>query len=947
MPNLSDTIHQAITKLKNEYLVLPWYKRWFFPGTLGKALASYPVENSTAQQALVVCNAYLNDVWRLQRWLFDILNIFSYEPFVYELKSFNDMGLLAGETGKDNFDAIVNHDDLSSLSNFIGIFSNAPFFASESKQATFLAVVKNQDIRKLFDAVYHLSHYGLLADVACKANFDAVTSHPDIRNLFFVLCSLSSLGLLTGERGQASFNAVVNHQEPKLLMNALRDLSCATKLSIKVKQIYFDEVVKSTDPHNLVHCLIILHTQGLLTDDKYLFDFSDKEDDLIMAAYRKMQERVHKVYLANINALVANRYIEFSYRALQRCSDSGLLSGINKQANYLAVVSHPDQGYIEYVLTILHRSGLLTIKNKQHNFNTVVTHRDRNNFSLIMLRIEESGLLKEKDGQFYFDTLAGHPNARVAERVLSILTRDTLARDKVLTGELGQAYFKMVMRHSSPKGMAEALEILNSNDLLTNEEGQVFLKVVMAHEEPMGLAQALSVTHKAGLLRGMSGEANYKTVVGHQDHYMLAMALNQLQDAGLLSTGLGQRNFNIVIGHQHISELAKLLLMLGVGGLFTGETAQSYFDALITHSAILVNNDMSVLWGRVTGHLITAPLFARIIEICQENQADLRAGQLAVWNFINRDVLEVDHYTEEFNQGQSTHTASVHKSVSESAKKLFNRYKNEIVGDKLGAKIEEIGKVISQMPDDTHEIKAAKRCLECIVAIHFSYADKYSGVSLQQLLALSWVAIHDKDNRKGSEADAESQFIQGLYEIQRGYNLSATGVDDMGSDKPICVSGTFNKFVEKLNGLHPDADILFITKTGAAAKLPIVVNEEAMAYLEQQTPKEIAQALSKKEEVIAGVWKQILSAVSQRIFDEFGSLFNDNINSAEFVSFIAVGAGLCLSPINLNVLEKLTGSMPIEPIAAQSGNGFFAPTSILGAGEAIPQSTTPGINQNP
>jgi hypothetical protein len=53
--------------------------------------------------------------------------------------------------------------------------------------------------------------------------------------------------------------------------------------------------------------------------------------------------------------------------------------------------------------------------------------------------------------------------------------------------------------------------------------------------------------------------------------------------------------------------------------------------------------------------------------------------------------------------------------------------------------------------------------------------------------------------------------VQGLYEIQRDGNLDAFGRDRGGYDSRICISGTFNKLVEKLNGIHEDVSFYYIT----------------------------------------------------------------------------------------------------------------------------------------
>ena len=87
------------------------------------------------------------------------------------------------------------------------------------------------------------------------------------------------------------------------------------------------------------------------------------------------------------------------------------------------------------------------------------------------------------------------------------------------------------------------------------------------------------------------------------------------------------------------------------------------------------------------------------------------------------------------------------------------------------------------------------------------------------------MAIHDDEKRIGSVEYAKTQFVEGLCEIQRGYNLSEAGVYQGGEDQFICSMGTFNKLIEKLVSIHPDCQIRFITRETASLKLPIVVRE--------------------------------------------------------------------------------------------------------------------------
>ncbi len=131
-----------------------------------------------------------------------------------------------------------------------------------------------------------------------------------------------------------------------------------------------------------------------------------------------------------------------------------------------------------------------------------------------------------------------------------------------------------------------------------------------------------------------------------------------------------------------------------------------------------------------------------------------------------------------------------------------------------------------------------------MAAPNYVYTDPTSGVNTRELLALSWLAVNDDGVRTGSFDDAKNQFIEGLYEIQRGYNLSEAGVDLHGSDVFICSGGTFNKLLEKLSGVHPDVTIEFITPELAALKLPIIVKEEVVSYLAAKANPSTASELT-------------------------------------------------------------------------------------------------------
>ena len=68
----------------------------------------------------------------------------------------------------------------------------------------------------------------------------------------------------------------------------------------------------------------------------------------------------------------------------------------------------------------------------------------------------------------------------------------------------------------------------------------------------------------------------------------------------------------------------------------------------------------------------------------------------------------------------------------------------------------------------------------------------------------------------GSETKAFNTDVLGIVDA-----LTESGIDQGGLDVPICAAGTFNKFIEKLQGIHPDCQIQFVTRKTASFKLPM------------------------------------------------------------------------------------------------------------------------------
>jgi hypothetical protein len=279
------------------------------------------------------------------------------------------------------------------------------------------------------------------------------------------------------------------------------------------------------------------------------------------------------------------------------------------------------------------------------------------------------------------------------------------------------------------------------------------------------------------------------------------------------------------------------------------------------------------------------------------NAAAIRANAFHGAAFLGVINVPLRADEEPFNDRQSTHTSSVHSSVSESAIRLMESYGDQIEGHKLENVISELESYVSSLDDGTLQNKSAKKCIKRITKPNYTYSDKTSNISIRQLLALTFLAINDSRKREGTLEDAKIQYIEGLYEIQRGYNLSATGKDEgQDSDANICTAGTFNKLIEKLQGIHPDCEVIFVTQGLASRKLPIVVKEEAVRHLTSLASPTTSEGFIAFTQLISEVinngveviWNSIKEKIGDRIFDEFKTVFKSREDEA-FIEFIELG----------------------------------------------------------
>lgn len=184
-----------------------------------------------------------------------------------------------------------------------------------------------------------------------------------------------------------------------------------------------------------------------------------------------------------------------------------------------------------------------------------------------------------------------------------------------------------------------------------------------------------------------------------------------------------------------------------------------------------------------------------------------------------------------------------------------------------------------------------------------SFVDPISKISSREFLALTWLAINDEqwivpegktieEHMKffATKEDKRTKFVIAIYDMRRGYNQDDNLRDNFSSvDFTICEKGDFNKMAEIGWAIHPEAPIIYLTIDLATRKFPIIVREELESYLSTlQTswyrnnfPHAIQQLHT---EGINTSWNQIKAAVTKRVLDEYGPLFEKDNSLSIFLS---------------------------------------------------------------
>ncbi|HBB53272.1 MAG TPA: hypothetical protein DCZ80_05175 [Legionellales bacterium] len=384
-----------------------------------------------------------------------------------------------------------------------------------------------------------------------------------------------------------------------------------------------------------------------------------------------------------------------------------------------------------------------------------------------------------------------------------------------------------------------------------------------------------------------------------QYHEGLANILIHLSILNIFS----EENLVILGEIGNLDTISGLFSFLTDSGVMTDLVAQELFQGFLPHlEAIESSNAFQLLlFGIVNEHEFTVENWQEILQMLVAGvpEDELNDFVMGILNTQNRLLQEIDvdefdnlvFNNAAFNPSQSTHTSSVHQTVSESAIRLKNTYFIDNEEDALSS-IEDYLKSLDQ---DNYNNAAALRAFHAIADNYYHYKDMKSKTTLLELLILTWVAVHDDEKRLGSKEDVLKLWVQSLNDIQRDYQND----NPRHLDKPICGSGAFNKLIQGIASAHELVEIRYLTLSTFTLKLKASVQTLMIDYLKAlsnpQTLKEFLlfnqQCYSIEKNGVEAFWPFMKDYLSRILFDEFGSLFQSQtdpkfqlvLDSAEYI----------------------------------------------------------------
>jgi hypothetical protein len=480
-----------------------------------------------------------------------------------------------------------------------------------------------------------------------------------------------------------------------------------------------------------------------------------------------------------------------------------------------------------------------------------------------------------------------------------ILAFQQLQDDDVFISSLSE-----LKQSPHPLQVCKALLLLNENHLLFNGKKEHIFNCMIHSQHPVEVFNGMVLLQREMMLAGEDGNANIVAIASHSSPLQMTQALTNLKRHGLLS-----QHYRLSLMTESSPQLLALMMVI----LREKNLLDELDDVLLIrqlklYAPILCSERVIHLFWQIPAPQFSLALFANVIHICQQQHLTSPEKIQQIQQLLAQvEPVAPPRQAVILSDPQSVHYSSVNLSVAQFVEGLEHLYEEKLhwlhgVDTNYGKLRDLLYHHAQQLIEQHEKTLQAQAAIRALVRFHGSalldYLEPVRMVSTKKLMAYIYCAIFDKNKCEASLEDVCLQLIEGLYEIQRGGNLSERGVDNLSSiDSPICPAGTFTKLVEKMQGILKDCHIIFVTRTTISMKLNQVVKGEVKAHLDSMfgsTSQDEFQTLIdelKQKGISDELWQNIRPAVHQRMSECFDEqlLMNANISKQTLQDMIDCG----------------------------------------------------------
>ncbi|XGA08806.1 MAG: hypothetical protein U0X86_001128 [Wolbachia endosymbiont of Xenopsylla cheopis] len=261
----------------------------------------------------------------------------------------------------------------------------------------------------------------------------------------------------------------------------------------------------------------------------------------------------------------------------------------------------------------------------------------------------------------------------------------------------------------------------------------------------------------------------------------------------------------------------------------------------------------------ILGTVILTPLIVLIIPVLPFlacfallNLAFIRD----IWHEIAPAIQERMH---QFNLvPQTTHDSGVNKDIKSSVESLIIECGTP--SNKVNTEIETYINNSSEFTQDEKQI-----ALTCLKHINQnSGKSSNTNLTLKQVLNLVWQACKEYKNASGemiplgdqNAKDRKNALVRNLIEIQTTY----------GKNHAACFTGTFNKIIETLDGIHPQVRISHFPKEAISAMAPKMI---------ASITKELFDKDAHKEAILQGIGSEAIGQFVESVKQDYREKLSD------------------------------------------------------------------------